>query len=119
MGYSFYIISKEKPISKEDFDTAMANLSKFNREGMDGHPPCDINFSNKYIRISGSFGISGQYAEGFVLNMLICLMDLAYSPRILSGDWEYGTEEDFEWLNSKEQFLRRGQNTIHNHKQHL
>lgn len=63
MGYSFYLISKEKEISQNDFDTAMVNLSKFNQQGLVGMPPCDIDFKKYYIRVSGSFGTSGKYAE--------------------------------------------------------
>jgi hypothetical protein len=100
MGYSFYIISKEKEISQNDFDTAMANLSKFNRQGLEGMPPCDIDFKRHYIHVSGSFGVSGQYPEGFVLNLLMCLLDLDYKPRVISGDWLYGTKEDWQWLES-------------------
>lgn len=99
MGYSFYLISKEKDISQKDFDISMANLSKFNQKGLDGTPPCDIDFKNKYILVSGSFGISGQYVEGFVLNILICLLDLDYKPKVISRDFEYGTKQDWEWLN--------------------
>lgn len=40
MGYSFYLISKEKEITQDDYDTAISNLSKFNRLGYIGHPPC-------------------------------------------------------------------------------
>jgi hypothetical protein len=98
MGYAFYLISKEKEISQKDFDLAMSNLSKFNQEGYMGTPPCDIDFRGKFITISGSFGVSGKYAEGFVLNLLMCLLDLDYKPRVLSRDWEYGTREDWEWL---------------------
>ncbi len=102
MGYSFYIISKEKEISQEDFDTAMANLSEFNRKGVMECPPCDIYFHKSHIRISGAFGISGPYAEGFVLNLLMCLLDLEYKPKVLSKDWSYGTEEDWEWLKNND-----------------
>jgi hypothetical protein len=100
MGYTFYLISKEKEISQNDFDLAMSNLSKFNQEGHTGTPPCDIDFRSKFIRVSGSFGVSGKYAEGFVLNLLICLLDLDYKPKVLSRDWVYGTEEDWEWLSA-------------------
>ena len=58
----------------------------------------DIDFKKHYIRVSGSFGVSGQYAEGFVLNLLMCLLDLDYKPKVISHDWEYGTKEDWEWL---------------------
>ena len=98
MGYSFYLISKEKEISQNDFDTAMVNLSKFNRQGHAGMPPCDIDFKKHYIRVSGSFGVSGQYAEGFVLNLLMCLLDFNYKQKVISHDWEYGTKKDWEWL---------------------
>lgn len=100
MGYSFYLISKEKEISQQDFDTAMTNLSPFNKNGHAGMPPCDIDFRKHYVRISGSFGVSGKYAEGFVLNLLICLLDLDYRPKVISHDWEYGTDEDWQWLNN-------------------
>jgi hypothetical protein len=98
MGYSFYLISKEKEISKEDFDIAMSNLSVFNRLGL-YHVIC---FKGHYIRISGSYSISGKYVEGFVLNLLMCLLDLNYKPKVISHDWEYGTKEDWDWLNTKE-----------------
>ena len=100
MGYSFYLISKEKEISQNDFDTAMVNLSKFNQQGHAGMPPCNIDFKKHYVRVSGSFGVSGQYAEGFVLNLLMCLLDLDYNPKVISQDWEYGTKEDWKWLES-------------------
>jgi hypothetical protein len=98
MGYSIYLISKEKGISQKDFDTAMSNLSNFNQKGYAGFPPCDITFKKQYITVSGSFGLSGKYAEGFVLNLLMCLLDLDYKPKVISRDWEYGTQEDFDWL---------------------
>lgn len=98
MGYSFYIISKEKEISPEDFASVINSLSDFNKWGVMGSHPCDIDFKDKYIRISGSFSLSGRYAEGFVLNILMLLLDLGYKPKVISKDWEYGTEEDFEWL---------------------
>lgn len=109
MGYSFYIISKEKEISQEDFEKAIENMSEFNRIGLDGDQPCDVHFKKDYIRISGSFGISGKYAEGFVLNLLICLMDLDYKPRVLSHDWEYGTKEDWNWFNDNRNILEEWQ----------
>lgn len=34
MSYSFYIASKEKPITQDDFDIAMGNLSTFNKKGL-------------------------------------------------------------------------------------
>lgn len=98
MGYSFYLISKEKDINKTDFEKAMSNLSNFNLYGEIGVPVCDVDFNSKYIRISGSFGISGNHAEGFVLNLLICLTELNYNLKVISGDWEYGSKEDWEWL---------------------
>lgn len=98
MGYSFYLISKEKEISQNDFDTAIGNMSDFNKEGLVGMPPCNTYYQKNYIRVSGSFGVSGKYAEGFVLNLLICLFDLNYNPKVISRDWDYGTDEDWQWL---------------------
>ena len=100
MGYSFYLISKEKEISQDDFNTAIGNLSKFNGRGDVSSAPCDVDFKKHYIRVSGSFGVSGKYAEGFVLNLLICLLELNYKPKVISNDWEYGTKEDWEWLDT-------------------
>lgn len=102
MGYSFYIISKEKEISKSDFDTAMSNLSEFNRKGLLAGPPCDVDLNKNYIKVSGAYGMSGQYAEGFVLNMVMCLLDLDYKPRVISEDWKYGTKDDWKWFNKQE-----------------
>ncbi len=98
MGYSFYIISKEKEISQQDFDTAMVNMSNLNKTGLAGLPVCDISLNKYFIRVSGAFGLSGKYAEGFVLNVVMCLLDLDYKPKVISKDWEYGTKEDWEWL---------------------
>lgn len=99
MGYLFHILSKDKEITKQDYDTALAKLSEFNKTGLaGGRMPCDIMHRGKYINISGSFGISGQYAEGFVLNLVINLLDLNYRPIVISKDWQYGTKEDWEWL---------------------
>lgn len=99
MGYLFYIVSR-KQISDSDFDTCMTMLSKFNQMGMAGHPPCDIERNSHYIRISGSYGISGKYVEGFVLNMVINLIELGYTPKVLSEDWGYGSKEDWDYFNA-------------------
>ncbi len=100
MGYSFYLISKDKEITQEDYDTAISNLSKFNQFGEMGRPPCDIRLDKRYIHISGSYGMSGKFVEGFVLNLLMCLLDLDYKPKVLARDWEYGSKEDWDWLNN-------------------
>lgn len=73
----------------------------YNKKGLYGISVCDVHFTNpNYIRVSGSYGVSGKYAEGFVLNLVLCLLDLNYKPTVLSKDWGYGTKEDFEWLDS-------------------
>ena len=102
MGYSFYLISKEKRITNEDYAIALQNLSPFNSKGMAGMMPCDVSHdkTKHYIRVSGSFGVSGKYAEGFVLNLLMNLLDLGYKPKVISRDWEYGSDEDWAWLES-------------------
>lgn len=98
MGYSFYLVSKDKPISETDFEIATSNLSAFNKTGFVGRFPCDVTLETQYIRVSGSFSMSGRYAEGFVLNLLICFMDLGYNLRVLSSDWNYGTAADWEFF---------------------
>lgn len=99
MGYTFYICSKEKSITKDDFDTAISNLSNHNRDKSTNSLICDVELENPYcIRVSGVYGISGKYAEGFVLNLVINLINLGYIPKVLSKDWEYGTAEDWEWF---------------------
>ena len=101
MGYSFYLISKDKEISETDFDKAIKNLSDFNRNGFCGNMPCDVFYEKWYVRVSGSSSVSGKYAEGFVLNLLMNLLDLDYKPRVISHDFKYGTEDDFLWLNNQ------------------
>ncbi|HEY6143711.1 MAG TPA: hypothetical protein VIV55_09905 [Flavobacterium sp.] len=98
MGYSFYLISKDKEITQEDFDKAFSKMSVFNQRGRQGNPPCDVSFKKNYINVSGAYGISGKDSEGFVLNLWICLQDLGYGIRILCGDWDYGSAEDWDWL---------------------
>lgn len=100
MGYAIYLISREKLISKEDFDKAFSNLSIVNQKGNFGIPPCDLEVTENYIRVSGSFQISGHLAEGFVLNLLMCFLDLDYKIKVLCHDLEYGSESDWNWLNS-------------------
>ncbi len=102
MGYTFHLISKERDFTEQDFKTAMGNLSPFNQSGLAG----DIEFNHKYIRISGSYGISGKYCEGFVLNLLMCLLDLGYRPKVINKEWDYGTEEDFKWLEDSHKLER-------------
>ena len=102
MGYSFNLISKDKPIEESDYKTAIKNLSAFNLGGDNGgRLVCDIDYHLRYIRISGSFSISGEHAEGFVLNMLMNMLELGYKPKVISRDWSYGTEDDFKWLNEQ------------------
>jgi len=100
MGYSFYLFDKQNPISNETFDLAISQLSEFNREGILNRPPVDIYYYNKYISISGSYGISGKYVEGFILNLMIVLLKLNHIPTILSRDWEYGTDEEWDYFDS-------------------
>jgi len=100
MGYSFKIISRDKEITKEDFLTVISKMSEYNKKGLSGLPVCDYSYNKNYLTVSGSFGISGKQAEGFVLNLVINLIELGYVPKVLSRDWEYGSEEDFKWLNS-------------------
>lgn len=102
MGYSFTLLCKNE-ISKADYETALQKLSPFNR-GIDSHGlVCDVRFDEKtkrYITVSGSFSISGKYAEGFVLNLLMNLLELGYLPKVLSTDWNYGTKDDWKELES-------------------
>lgn len=55
MGYSFYLISKDKPISEQDYEIAIKKLLDFNRPGVYGMPTCDTTYSPKYISVSGSY----------------------------------------------------------------
>lgn len=100
MGYSFYIISKDREISQSDFDTAMANLSEFNRIGLEGNPPCDIYLEKNYVKVSGSFAISWHHSQGFILNLVMCLLDLNYKPKVISHNVGWGKKEDWEWLDN-------------------
>jgi len=102
MGYSFNLLSN-KPITESDYETAINNLSEFNREGSDFIGlVCDVRLDNskRNITVSGSYSLSEKYAEGFVLNLLMNLLDLGYLPKVLSRDWGYGTEEDWKELES-------------------
>lgn len=98
MGYSFYLISKAKDFTEKDFEAALSNLSPFNRGGDLGILRCDVFFNVKYITISGSFGISGKYAEGFVMDLLLCFQELGYKIKVLSKDWSYGSDSDWQYL---------------------
>lgn len=98
MGYSFYLISKDKDFTKDDLVKSISMLSEFNREGFIGRPPCDLSFYKNYIRVSGSFSMSGKYVEGFILNLMMVLLELNYKPKVISEDWKYGTDEDWDWL---------------------
>jgi hypothetical protein len=99
MGYSFYIISKDREISQSDFDTAMGNLSRFNQRGNFGIPPCDVDFKKHYIRVYGTHSISWNCTQGFILNLVMCLLDLDYKPKVITHDLDdWGKKEDWEWL---------------------
>ncbi len=99
MGYAFYIVSPEKQITTEDYENVLDNLSPFNKHGMLGNHPCDVGLHEKgYISVSGSFSISGKYAEGFVLNVVMNLLKLGYIPKVLSSDWGYGTDEEWKLI---------------------
>lgn len=100
MGYSLYIYDQETSIRETDYHEAIDNLSDFNKAGLMGQPVCDHSWSDKCISISGSFGVSGQYALGFTLNLIMNLLDLGYKPRLVSRDFGYGTEDDWKYINS-------------------
>jgi hypothetical protein len=97
MGYSFYIvdIDPKKKINFVDYELALSKLSSFNLTGLAGGKTCDVKYYDGTIRVSGAFGISGQYAEGFVLNVVINLIKEGVIPTVLSNDFGYGAKEDF------------------------
>lgn len=95
MGYSFQITGRTRTIEREDYETAISHLSQFNKNGgLTGSFPCDVTYEyNGFITVSGSFSISGMFVEGFVLNMVMNLIELGYSPRIVSHEYGYGQIE--------------------------
>jgi hypothetical protein len=99
MGYTINLCSKDKKITLEDFNRSIGKLSKWNI-GEPGHGlRCDVALKGYYVRISGSFSMSGTSAEGFALNLLINLQSMGYKITVISSDWEYGSEQELEWFN--------------------
>jgi hypothetical protein len=109
MGYSFRLCSIEKNYTIEDVQTALENLSPFNKGkfgllkdkgGNRWHCRTDValNRNLNIVTISGSY-IFGQYAEGMVLNMMINLQNLGYTVYVHSTDWEYGQNID-KWVSA-------------------
>jgi hypothetical protein len=85
----------------EDVQKAIDGLSEFNqgdfkskKNGKRWHCRSDVslNRNENILCVSGSYGISGQYAEGMVLNLLLNLQKLGYIIEVYSSDWEYGKE---------------------------
>lgn len=54
---------------------------------------------NFHFAVGGNYHLVEIY-KGFVLNLLMCLLDLNYKPEIISRDWEYGTKDDWDWLDN-------------------
>lgn len=99
MGYSFLIFSKDNEITQYDYERAFSKMGAFYKGSENfNNPVCDIKFEKGAIKVSGSFSLSGRYAEGFVLNLVVRLNELGYSTTVFSPDWEYGTDADKEWL---------------------
>lgn len=99
MGYSIYVFDKDKRITEADFYKAFEGMNHFNREGYIGIPPVDFRIEEKYVKLSGSHGVSGNLAMPFTLDLVINLVQLGYKPLIYSDDFGfYRYIEDFQEL---------------------
>ena len=101
MGYNIAIFDKEKSITQQHFDEVMKKLLPRSKDDF-FNPNCDVHFEDEdkqnWIRCSGAFGISGDKAEGFVLDVVLQLVQLGYKPCVVSRDFEYDREEDEEFF---------------------
>lgn len=98
MGYVFYIISRDKDIQENDFISIKENLHPFYKEQVLTGVSGDVHYCKHYIKISGSYSLSGKHIEGFVLNIVINMINLGFVPKVMCKDWDYGSKQDWKWL---------------------
>jgi len=100
MGYSIYVFDEHNHISKSHAEKIIGDLKLGHRKNEVGMLNCDFYLENGYLRISGSWGISGNKAERFTLEVVLHLVKLGYHPIAWSDDLEFclGTPADYDKL---------------------
>lgn len=109
MEWCFYLISKGKNIERRDYNTALSNLSAFNKNKGPEGANCVASYHANFITVKCGINKKAKSAEGFVLNLLINLFELEYKPKVLSRELNYGTEKDWVWLQTVQEMLESKQ----------
>jgi hypothetical protein len=105
MGYLISIIDKNKSITQEIINECVKELPS--RLFFDGKSRTylktnfDIHNSEtniRYLNISGSFTMSGDWALDMTLAMMLLLQNRGYNIKIYSLDFGFINRDLYEWL---------------------
>lgn len=102
MGYTVFLLSKQKPLREQTVRDILKNVPEQHRFEP-GQPVSDISFTSDYIRLSGSYGISGDRVEGFAF-WIICQFSrkgFTLTPYSLDIDYSAGSLSDGTWLTKR------------------
>lgn len=113
MGYSIYLVDKEKPITEDILDEIVMSDSFpdrlkgpiFSKQGWGWLTRCDLTIREKdnisFLNVSGSFGISGKWATDMVVVLQQMLQKRGHKIEIYSSGYDFAFEnkEIEEWLN--------------------
>lgn len=99
MGYTIFLLSKQKPLGERMVRKILKGIPGQHRFAP-GQPVSDISFTGDYIRMSGSYGISGDRVEGLAF-WLICQFSkkgVMLTPFCIDIDYSAGSVADGKWL---------------------
>jgi hypothetical protein len=109
MGYSIYLIDRNKSIEMEDFCKACCVLPDRLKDPVLGCYVTDLSLvdyikkEHFYVSVSGSYSISGNMADEMSLTMKENLDKLGYKIDRYSDPYEFDMNENNikEWINHK------------------
>lgn len=111
MGYSIYLIDRNKPITEELVDDIIANelpkrlMGYFPnyKQSWGWSMKTDLKIKeksggHKYLSVSGSFGGSGEWALDMVVVFQQLLQRKGYLIEIFSNDFGFCNKDLYDWL---------------------
>ena len=121
MGYSIYLIDREKSITTEVVDEIIKQLpnrllgfGSGSKQSGGWKLVTDLSIREKtkqnYLIVSGSFSVSGKWALDMVVAFQQLLQRKGYKIEIFSTDFGFCNKELYEWMENDPNELKSEEN---------
>lgn len=97
MGYTIYLVDKNKSVDESDIDAIIEKLperlqgiSKIGKQGWGWSLATDLSIVEgdvNHLKVSGSFSMSGEYAEDMTKTLQRLGKELGYNFDIITSDF--------------------------------